>query len=85
MLFNPNGLQTQVPNTQAFPDNAYPASAYYGINSSLTNFDTFGASASAVSGATNTSLMPSQTRTSGLVVAFLVVLGAVALWHFYYK
>lgn len=83
MLFN--APMTQVPNTQGFPDNAYPASAYYGINSTLTNFDTFSASSSAVNGATNTSLMPTQTRTSGLVVAFLVVLAAVVLWHFFYK
>jgi len=76
---------SQVPNTQGFPDNAYPASAYYGINSTLTNFDTFSASASAVNGEGATSLMPAQTRTSGLVVAFVVVLAALVLWHFFYK
>lgn len=79
---------SQVPNTQSFPDNAYPASAYYGINSTLANFDTFTASASAagngISGG-NTSLMPAQTRTSSLMVVFLVVIGAAIAWHFYYK
>lgn len=77
--------QTQVPNTQGFPDNAFPASAYYGINSTLTNFDTFTASASGVNGQGNTSLMPSQVRTSGLVTAFLIVIAAIILWHFFYK
>lgn len=76
---------TQVPNTQGFPDNAYPASAYYGINSTLASFDTFSASSSAVNGEGPNSLMPAQGKTSGLVVAFLIVLGAVVVWHVYYK
>lgn len=76
---------TQVPNTQGYPDNAYPASAYYGINSTLTAFDTFGGSASAVNGEGPTSLMPAQSNLSGLVVAFLAVLGALFVWHMYYK
>ena len=83
MLFN--APMTQVPNTQGFPDNGYPASSYYGINSTLTNFDTFSASASAVGGDGNTSLMPAQTRHGGLVAAFVIVLLAVVLWHMYYK
>lgn len=76
---------TSVPNTQSYPDNAYPASAYYGINSTLTSFDTFSGSSSAVNGEGNTSLMPSQVNTRGLVVAFLVVIAVVFLWHYYYK
>lgn len=77
--------QSQVPNTQAFPDLGYPASAYYGINSTLTNFDTFTASASAINGQDNTSLMPAQSRTSGLMVAFIIVLAALFAWHFFYR
>jgi hypothetical protein len=83
MMFNVP--MTQVPNTQSFPDNAYPASAYYGVNSTLASFDQFGGSASAVQGEGPSSLMPAQTRYGGLVTAFLVVIGAVVLWHFYYK
>lgn len=83
MMFN--APMTQVPNTQGYPDLGYPASAYYGINSTLANFDTFSASSSAVSGEGPTSLMPTQTRFSGLVVAFLIAIGAVVLWHVFYK
>jgi len=76
---------SSVPNTQSFPDNAYPASAYYGINSTLTAFDTFGASAGAANSSGSTSLMPAQTKMSGLMTAFIVVILAVVAWHFYYK
>jgi hypothetical protein len=79
---------TQVPNTQSFPDNAYPASSYYGINSTLANFDTFTASASAAGNGiagSNTSLMPTQTHMPGLMVAFVIVIAAAFAWHFYYK
>jgi len=80
-----NFPQTNVPNTQAFPDNAYPASAYYGINSTLTATNQFGASSSAVAPQGDTSLMPAQVSSGGLVVAFLLVIGAVVLWHYFYK
>lgn len=76
---------TSVPNTQAFPDNAYPASAYYGINSTLADTSSFSASSSATNADGTLSLMPSQSNYSGLVVAFLVAIAAIVLWHFYYK
>ena len=77
---------TSVPNTQSFPDNAYPASAYYGINSTLAAFNTGGASGGVGgdNGGSN-SLMPAQMNTQGLVIAFLLVIGAVVAWHLYYK
>lgn len=76
---------SSVPNVQAYPNNAYPASGYYGINSSLEAFDTFGASAGAANASGSTSLMPSQTHISGLMTAFVIVIIAVVAWHFYYK
>lgn len=76
---------TSVPNTQSFPDNAYPASGYYGINSTLSSMDSMSASSSALNGDATGSLMPSQANWQGIVVAFILVIGAVFAWHMYYK
>lgn len=76
---------TSVANTQSFPDNAYPASAYYGINSTLADTTAFSASSSATNADGTMSLMPSQTNVSGLVIAFLVAIAAIVLWHYYYR
>lgn len=86
-----NYAVTSVPNTQSFPDNAYPASAYYGINSTLADMTSMSASGNAgstptgaQSGAT-ASLMPYQTNIRGLILVFVIVLAVIALWHWYYK
>jgi hypothetical protein len=76
---------TSVPNSQAFPDNAFPASAYYGINSTLADTTAFSPSSSATNADGTMSLMPSQMNMSGLVIAFLIGIGVLGLWHYYYK
>jgi hypothetical protein len=77
---------TVVPNLQGFPENGYPVSAYYGIDSTLQQINTYTGSGNAASG--NDSLMPKPTspyKYRTLITAFLIVVGAVVLWHYYMK
>ena len=81
---------TTVPNLQGFPENGYPVSAYYGIDSTLATMTSMSPGASATSGGKKSdSLMPAPALGPGnyrsVIIAFLLVIGAVALWHFYMK
>lgn len=73
---------TRVGPLQGFPEDGYPMSAYYGINASLAEQTDNTASASATGGKSG-SILPGNGSIRTLIVAFLAVVGAVALWHAY--
>lgn len=82
----PQFPMTSVPNLQGFPENGYPVSAYYGVDSSLATVNQQSPSGSASGG--SASLMPGPTSPNqfrDLVIAFSLVIGAVVLWHYYMK
>lgn len=81
---------TTVPNLQGFPENGYPVSAYYGIDSTLASMSAQSPGGTATSGGKKSdSLMPNPSLGPGnyrtVIVAFLLIVGAVTLWHFYMK
>jgi hypothetical protein len=82
----PQYPMSTVPNLQGFPEAGYPASAFYGINSTLAAMNGMGASSSATASGGNLSVLaePVQQPTMRtLVVALTLVVGGVFLWHTY--
>jgi hypothetical protein len=77
---------SSVPNLQAYPENGFPVSAYYGIDSTLAGVNGMSPSSSATGG--TASLMPQPATPNqfrDLVIVFGLVIGAVVLWHYYMK
>jgi hypothetical protein len=71
-----------VPNLQGFPEAGYPASSFYGIDSTLAGINAMGAS----SGSLSTLNAPAQQpNMRTLVVALVIVVASVWLWHAYMK
>lgn len=82
----PKFPMSSVPNLQGYPENGYPVSAYYGVDSTLMGVNSMSPSGSATGG--TASLMPAPTsphQFRDLVIAFVLVIGAVMLWHYYMK
>ena len=80
-------MQRQYPMTQVsllggYPENGFPASGFYGVDSTLATMQNNTASSG------NSSASPAQVEMPNmrtLVVAFLAIVGSVALWHFYMR
>ena len=74
-----------VPNLQGFPEAGYPASSFYGIDSTLAAMNSMSASSGA-SGSLSALNQPAvQPNMRTLIVSLLAVVGAVFLWHVYMK
>lgn len=77
-----NYPMTSAPNTQSYPEMGYPASGYYGIDSSLQEQRAFTASGSSPVGLT---ALQDQAQPRTLIVVIALVVLAGLAWHFYYK
>lgn len=76
---------SSVPNLQGFPEAGYPASSFYGIDSTLAGMNAMSASSGAAGSLSALAQPAMQPNMRTLVVALLAVVGAVALWHMYMK
>ena len=71
-----------VPNLQGFPEAGYPASSFYGIDSTLASVNSMSPSSGSLSVLASPQSQPNM-RT--IVVSLVIVVGAVFLWHAYMK
>lgn len=71
----------RVPNLQSFPENGFPISAYYGVDSTIPDIQANSAS----SGDKNKSSLPPTDKKRLLITIVVIVLATYALFHWYNK
>lgn len=74
-----------VPNMQGFPEAGYPASSFYGIDSTLAALNSMSASSGSQGSLSALNQPTTQPNFRTLIVALLIIVGSIALWHMYMR
>jgi len=76
---------TSVPNLQGYPENGFPVSAYYGVDSTLAVMGTNSASSATGGASALVQQLDPSAKFRQLAIVLLCVVGAYVLWHFFTK